>query len=82
MNELISQHPFSDATPKAQGTKVKIIVAEHGKFLETVKRHAHEAIAVFPYGADWEPIIQSVDAFEALLTLPIRRLPTHSHELT
>ena len=70
-----------EAKPKAKSTKMKIIVAEHGKFLETVKRHAHEAIAVVPYGADWEPIIQSADAFEALLTLPIRRLPTQPQEL-
>ena len=60
---------------------VKIIIAKDGEFLETLQRRAHEAIAVFPYGADWEPITESSDAFEALLTQPIKLLPNQSQKL-
>ena len=59
---------------------MKIMVAERGKFLQTMRTHASAAITVFPHGANWAPIIESGRAFEALLTHPIERLPTQPLE--
>ena len=57
--------------------KMKIVVAEPGKFVETVRLHANSPVAVLPYGADWSPVIESDDPFDALLTAPISREVAH-----
>ena len=55
-----------------------IVIAKAGEFIETLRKHAHEAVAVFPAGAAWGTITESDRAFEALLLHPTALLPTRS----
>lgn len=55
---------------------MQIIVAEPGKFSETLKKHAGTTVAVFPHGHDWTTVIKSVDPFAELLQCPLAHCPT------
>lgn len=55
---------------------MKIIVAEKGKFIETVRQYAGTIIAVLPHGEDWDPVLTSDDPFEALLQCRSGHCPT------
>ena len=61
-------------------SEMKIIVAKAGKFLETLQSHSCGSDAVVPYGAKWGVISESAHVFEALMTHPIERQPTHFQE--
>lgn len=54
---------------------MQVEVAEPGKFLETLRLHAGGTVVVLPYGLDWKPVIDSHDAFEAILQRPAAPLP-------
>ena len=59
---------------------MQVVVAEPAAYIETVKRYAGTAVAVFPYGLNWSSIIKSGDVLQALLTHQPERLPTDPAE--
>lgn len=62
--------------PVNQGIKMQIIVAENGKYLETLRLHAGTSVAVMPHGIDWTPVLTSDDPFAELLQCPLQHFPT------
>lgn len=60
---------------------IQIVVAESGKYLETVRLYSQKTgFVVVPFGADWSVISESDHVFEALMKHPIELLPTHPLE--
>lgn len=55
---------------------MKIIIAKMGGYLEAVKSHSKDNVLVLPYGVDWSPITEADCALEALLSHPLKRLPS------
>lgn len=50
---------------------MKIVVAEPGKYLETMRIHAGSDVAVMPDGYDWTAVTESDNPLEAIFNLPI-----------
>lgn len=57
---------------------MQIIVARKDDYLDEMRKHAGTNVLIVPYGLDWTPVIKAKDTLEALLTLPLRRLPDYS----
>lgn len=49
---------------------MKIIEAEEGKFMETLRQHAGTDTAVLPHGTNYPKDVTGAAAFEALLRHP------------
>ena len=47
--------------------KMQIVVAEPGKFMETLRIHAGTAVAVLPGEFDWSDVIASDDPLNAII---------------
>jgi len=56
--------------------KLKFIVADPGKYLETLRQYAGGTIVVLPNGIDWTPVIESDDPLNAIISLPLARITT------
>lgn len=54
---------------------MKVIVAELGKFLETLALHAGSDVAVLPGEFDWTHVTDNADPFGALLQCQPLRCP-------
>lgn len=54
---------------------MKIVVADTGKYIETLRKFAGSSVVVLPPGYDWTFVTSSDDAFEALLQRPAKPLP-------
>jgi len=58
---------------------MNIVIAEKGKFIETLQVYAGSAVAVLPHG-DWSDIVTSDDPFAELLQCPSVHPPTYPLE--
>lgn len=54
---------------------MKVVVAEEGKFMETLGVYAGTDVAVLPYGFDWSHLTESADPFAVIPQTPSERFP-------
>lgn len=46
---------------------MKVLIAEVGKYMETLKKYAGTDVAVLPGEFNWSNVVESVDPFAAIL---------------
>lgn len=54
---------------------MKIVVAEAGKFIETLRQYAGTDVAVLQGEFNWVDVCESADPFAAILQSPLQRSP-------